>query len=633
MTQDKDTIRRNIHELERAMTEAGFVRRGNSWVCGFHDDKSPSANTYTGEDGIPRVKCHAAGCGFCGDVFDVQARHGGRKVEDVLRELKSETVSHLDKGPTLHPNLESLKRAALFATNARGSIEVEDVHFYTDAARWTPAIKTDDAIALICNMLVLRVKVKSGKTFLMAHARPGGLVLKAPAKPWPLFNQIRLQRAVNVVLVEGEKAVKAITPYLPDGWAATTSPGGSENARNADYTPLDGKALVVVWPDYDEANEKTGKRSGDVYADDAIAMIQALKNPPAIQRINPDNLGLTPAGDDVVEYLAEFGGDTDQQKRDAIACALKLAEPVGGSVELHRQIEDTIAGKRRTVAMPWACTSNLSRAFLPGTLTILCGDPGSGKSFWLMELLRWLHRNGVKVAAFMLEEDKAYHLTRALAQEEEDHNFIDTEWVRQNPSLTREAYARHRAFLDTFAPAIDASADAEISHESLLVWIRRKAEAGCRIIAIDPITAAATSDKPWQDDRVFVMKAKLIAREFGCSIVLVTHPRISKNRKGGLDDLAGGAAFPRFAQTVLWLVRHESPKRFKVRTHYGNFIAAVNRSLRLGKTRNGAGAGLEIAFQFNPTSLCFTEHGPVIKDEPDADEPEQVTDPFQTQAD
>lgn len=631
MTHDKDTLRRDKTSLEQALREAGAVFKGNLVSCPFHDDRHPSSSLYNGEDGAWRFKCHAASCGFCGDVFDVQARAQGKPVEDVLRGLNATQQAKPANGPTLHPDLGSLKRAALFATNARGSVEVERVHLYVNPDRWTADHKTPDDLAHISDLIILRVKLEEGKTFLQAHPRPGGFVLKAPAKPWPLYNRLRVMRARNVLVVEGEKSVEAVTPYLPEGWAATTSPGGSENAGNADWTPLDGKALVVFWPDYDAPNEKTGKRSGDMYADDAIAQAQALRNPPAIQRINPDHLGLKPEGEDVVEYLAEYGGDTDRENQDAIACALKLAEPVGGSIELHRQIEETIAGKRRTVAMPWSALSNLTRALIPGTVTILCGDPGSGKSLLLLELLWWLHGKGVKLAAFMLEEDKAYHLNRALAQVEEDANFTDPEYVRLNADLARQVYQRHQTFLDGFAPSIDASADAEIGHENLLKWMERKAKAGCRVIAIDPVTAAAISDKPWQDDRLFVMKAKLLARDHGCSLIFVTHPKKGgKDRRQGLDDLAGGAAYPRFAQTVFWLVRHDTPKKFRVKSNFGEFSVTVNRSVKLGKTRNGAGAGLELAFQFDPASLRFVEQGVVTKDLPAGEDPETV-DPFAEQ--
>jgi len=54
------------------------------------------------------------------------------------------------------------------------------------------------------------------------------------------------------------------------------------------------------------------------------------------------------------------------------------------------------------------------------------------------------------------------------------------------------------------------------------------------------------------------------------------------------------------------------------------FSVQANRSLRLGKTRNGAGGGMSVAFTFDAGSLRFSEQGVITKEA--AHEP--VEDPF-----
>ena len=363
---------------------------------------------------------------------------------------------------------------------------------------------------------------------------------------------------------------------------------GAGKAGKADFSPLAGKT-VYLWPDHDAINPPTGKRKGHEHMRDVLAIFAKLEPAPRVMWIDPEFLGLDEDGSDVVDYLAEYGGDTVESRAAAIQCALATATPIGGSSELADYIDDAIAGRRRTIPWPWPHVGRLTRALMPGTVTCICGDPGAGKSLLVIEAGWWWHRQGVKIAIFMLEEDRPYHLSRALAQLEENSNLTDSEWILVNPEKTKAAYASHRELLDTFASRIDAAPEAAPNHSTLLAWIKRRAEAGCRVIVIDPITAAAVSEKPWLDDLNFLTAAKRIMREHGASLVLTTHPRKGHKRGTGLDDLAGSAAYPRFTQSVLWLVRHEKAKDVRVSSACGIFTTSINRSIVQRKKRKTVG--------------------------------------------
>ena len=72
-------------------------------------------------------------------------------------------------------------------------------------------------------------------------------------EPRPLYGLHRLatKPGVPVIVVEGEKAAVAAKRAFP-GWVAITSPGGSQAAKKADWSPLAGR-VVIIWPDNDEA--------------------------------------------------------------------------------------------------------------------------------------------------------------------------------------------------------------------------------------------------------------------------------------------------------------------------------------------------------------------------------------------
>ena len=71
----------------------------------------------------------------------------------------------------------------------------------------------------------------------------------APPDPRPLYNQLGMASAAQVVLVEGEKCAQAL---IDAGIVATTAMhGANAPVEKTDWSPLAGKA-VLVWPDRDK---------------------------------------------------------------------------------------------------------------------------------------------------------------------------------------------------------------------------------------------------------------------------------------------------------------------------------------------------------------------------------------------
>jgi Domain of unknown function (DUF6371) len=79
------------------------------------------------------------------------------------------------------------------------------------------------------------------------------LVCKGFVEPRPLYGLDRLaaRPEAPVLVVEGEKTADAASELFPD-YVAVTAPGGSNAAGKADWSPLQGRQ-VVVWPDNDKA--------------------------------------------------------------------------------------------------------------------------------------------------------------------------------------------------------------------------------------------------------------------------------------------------------------------------------------------------------------------------------------------
>ena len=567
-----DSLRRNREALALELQATGVVLKGNACKCPFHDDQHASAGIYADDCGVWRFKCQA--CGVGGDVFDVRAKGQGKPLAEILREVGGQEL------PRRQAAFETIEQAQ--------KVLGANVHRFTYAAPNTERV----------DLVVFRVDTPSGKTFRQLNHDGKGWVFKAPPKPWPLYNRGRLAEAEAVVVVEGEKCVHALHDV---GIVATTSPCGAGKAEYANWRPLSGKN-VILWPDKDD--------QGIQHMRQVVQLLTHLEPRPRMLWLDPAGLDLPEHGD-AADYVAKHG-DLNGGLARFVRETLETAEPVGHGREVKTIIEDTISGKRAAIEWPWRRLGKLTKALLPGTVTLLCGDPGAAKSFMLLEAFAYWHSQGFKVAVFQLEEDRRYHLHRALAQRAECSDLLDDQWVRDHPDETRAAWEQHADFLDSFGDVIHEASGGQISIGELAEWVAVQAQAGCRIIAVDPVTMADSGSEPWRADGAFLDHCKKAIGIHGASLVLLTHPKKGRKTAVGLDELAGGAAYQRFAQTVLWLSRNPGEKSAKVETDCGPATIDLTHTLHIAKTRNGKGHGLALGYVFHGESLRMAEQGIII---------------------
>jgi hypothetical protein len=212
----------------------------------------------------------------------------------------------------------------------------------------------------------------------------------------------------------------------------------------------------------------------------------------------------------------------------------------------------------------------------------------------------------------MLEESQEYHLNRALALLSSDKNLTDPEYLKNNADKARGLYKDHAKTLDKLSRSLYAAPNKLQEYKDLVQWAEQQAKAGCKVIVIDPITAVKQSAKPWIEDTNFLERIKTIARDYSIAVLLTTHPKKGQTAPG-LDDLAGGAAYQRFAQSVLWLQPLPKTKTLPVKTPCGTEKVMFNRALHIAKARNGRGNAV-IAYRFFMDNewFGFSEQGIII---------------------
>jgi len=584
MKLDKNELRGDKTALVAALEEAGAKFRGNACLCPFHEDTKPSGGIYE-KDGVWRYRCLACGAG--GDIFDIRARLSGSTVGQVMREAVG--------APAKVKHNEGEKTALAFANMQAVrdwlKSKVGDVvgeYLYTTGA--------GDIV-----QVVFRCEGKDGKTFRPVHLTDRGYVLAAPPKPWVLYNLPKLKGSETVVVVEGEKCADALTRF---GFAATTSPGGAKNAKQADWTPLAGKA-VTLWPDNDA--------QGRAYMAQVEQILEGLSPAPRVSILDAASLDLA-EGEDVADFVTQLKtlNKTDAEITGAIAEALKKAKMRSITGEVQQRIADIKIGRYSCIEWPWESVNRLTQALLPGTVTLLVGNIGATKSFMSLEAFAFWHEQDLRVSLYEVEEDRVFHLMRILAQKSACADVTNSAWVKENADFVERLVSEHRGFLDSFGRALHANAETQPTLTQLASWVEGQAKSGCRIIGIDPVTAAERGGDPWVVDAKFLQAARGAAINYGCSIILVTHP-IKAVSGVDLSQVSGAAAYARFSQTILWLESHEE-KTSKVKTCVGTTGLSHNRTLHILKARNAMGTGYKLAFRFEGDSLTLAEVGLIVKE-------------------
>lgn len=593
--QNLDALRADENLLRKEIEAAGTMFRGKACRCPFHDDKNPSAGIYF-KNGAWRFKCN--GCGVGGDIIDIRAFIQGRTPNEELRAMNNAAAPRTPPPPTprIYPELSVLSRSISHVEDNYADLYVEPDGDY----RFT----------------VFRLNPPGEKKrFIQASRTAGGWWMKQLEGPLPIANRTGIQSADVVVVVEGEKSVRALASV---GITATTSPGGALKACGADWSPLAGKS-VYLWPDFDEPDETYPRGKGDEHMRQVAKILLAMTPAPRVFWIDPKDLELPIKGDaaDWVErYRGKFKPDEIQLMVEDL---LADAEPMGVAVEYENELRAMIAGQRRAIrfgaweGLTWAC-----RALMPGKVTCVCGDGGSGKSLFLSDAMVQWYIDKETFAVYHLEDSRAYHMGRMHAQIARIADLTDPDWCKANGEKAMESYQHFVGDLEALGRCISEAEDndgQQVTLDMLAAWVEARAKAGTDIIIIDPITAAAAAAQPWVSDLKFITKIKLIARKYGCRPILVTHPRTgTKAGKSSHNDMAGGAAYPRFAHSVLWLERNDQESQYDVRLPNGSVSTLVpNRILYVAKARNGPGAGRRIAFEFDHTSLRFRELGLIEK--------------------
>lgn len=579
------------YALQAALEAIGATFKGNAFHCLWHDDQSPSCGLYSTAEGHWRYKCH--GCDAHGDLIDLLAANENLSPADILRKAKE--PRRVPRPPVLYGTLDDcIKASASWRQETPNG-----THYYRSA-------NGSDILLAVTRMLTGVVDPdtdKPKKTFHQAHHTPDGWIGKKPPGAQPLYYLPEIKANKSIIICEGERKCDALQTI---GLTATCSPGGAENAKNADWSPLAGKR-IVIWPDHDDA--------GSRYADDVTRILMELpKRPEALSRIDPKELALPPKGD-VIEFLASAQGD----QRNAIIAVCKKAVRIDIKTPIDvimDHIERKCDGAYYLAPWPFPVLSKETCSLLPGNVTMLAGAPGSAKSWFVLQAMLHLLGNGIPSALMAIECKMEWHLDRCLSHLDGKTCYMDVQWIKDNKPAAELAVAKHSHMLGLFGNALTVKPAPTI--DDCLKWIEAQCAAGVRVLFIDPITLADSGkEKSWEADKRFMAKARETIEKHGASLVVVTHPPKANGTPfagSRLDNMAGGVVYSRASDSAMCLTSLPAPEHGLVIASNGLRERVENHKfITITKSRNSSGVGKSIGFRF--VGLKFEETGIMIEDD------------------
>lgn len=573
-----DDFTRDKQTLYTQLIQAGATpAKKNSFICPFHNDKTPSSWIKKSEvSGRWYWKC--AVCQIRHDAISLAALNEGKDVKDFIAEKFGNKA---EKFTAVYKTLEDLVH----------SIDgiIEEVNKYTN-----PETGNHD-------LITIRYYERGGdkKAFAQAYQTPSGYIRRKPKYKLPIFNRIRVKDAEAVIVVEGEACVRKLTEL---GFIATTSSGGSGAAGDTDWSYLSGKT-VYLWPDLNPVGEK--------YIE---TIAQELKDEKLL-KVNASGFDLPEGGDvvDLYDKILQEGGTVE----DVSACIESLLDEAqennpleGYEVHLQEMRDGTY------VNLPikdFPILTSEARMLLNKRIGIVYGNAGFGKSLMVGKMSDDLKLDGIDVIRLCLEDEHHEHLKRSHAQQLQRAELVKEDWHRANPEASQIFYEQCKDMLTTLSSTIVAGENDAWDVDKILAWIDYQLSQGKELVIVDPISVIMTKDV-WITSHKLMWGAKRILAKYpNGRVVFVGH----NNSEG---EVAGGMSFRRFSHAMFMLNRYKKPKKVLIADNQGETsVIEMHRSIGIEKSRYGSGQGLEIAVTINPSTLCMDELGivlEILKDKP-----------------
>ena len=314
-----------------------------------------------------------------------------------------------------------------------------------------------------------------------------------------------------------------------------------------------------------------------------------------VEELAADHAAIAPPGDDLVETM---------------------------QATLARQEQ----GLSQTIALPWCRLSAETNALMPGTVTVLAGPSCVGKSYFTSWIAMSVHDADVAWSYLPLEDNAeklAWRILGILAMD-----WRCTENATEGVLARQEALEEHQQTIEAISARVmenprkswvDGAGQRrvpDLPYKRVLRWIEQVCDRS-RVVFIDPLSQIDFEGKSnkaqWQAEQDFIRQVLGVAAGTETSIVLVSHtvkrPGKAASVALSLEDIQGSARWNQLCHTALLLESHGRKTSNVYRPRGVTEETEHDRTVLIGKARNGRGTGVRLAYRMHTEAPAFDELG------------------------
>ena len=261
---------------------------------------------------------------------------------------------------------------------------------------------------------------------------------------------------------------------------------------------------------------------------------------------------------------------------------------------IRGRLEDLTTGRIKSLDVGWQCLS-ACKWLIGGSVSLICARPGVGKTWFVHDLSRRATEQGYKVANIQLEEDMDYHISRIV------ESSTGVNLTNPDSPTDKQLVIENRGLIDKLSTILRIPGYGQGTLYHISEIIAEEAKKGADLIIVDSVSVAEKSQRSWEDDQRFVNVVKEVAKNHKTRVVLVTHPKSMNGKNADLDSMAGGAAYQRLCQCVLWLGVNDKPRGVYTDHSFNADLTDGNRTVVVLKARNSGPEmkSNKILFEFN----------------------------------